>query len=106
MQAIILAGGMGTRLRPLTYTVPKPMLPVAGEPALMHTVRALAQAGFSEVIVTTNYLAETITEGIEALRPPIPVFCIKEEKALGTAGCVKTSSTAWTMSSSSFKATP
>ena len=89
MQAIILAGGMGTRLRPLTYTVPKPMLPIAGEPALMHTVRSLAQAGFKEVIVTTNYLAETVTEGIEKYQPPIPVRCIKEARAMGTAGCIK-----------------
>jgi NDP-sugar pyrophosphorylase family protein len=89
MQAIILAGGMGTRLRPLTYTVPKPMLPVAGRPALMHTVEALALAGFDEVIVTTNYLAEVVGEGIEAAKPPIPVRCIREAKALGTAGCVK-----------------
>ena len=89
MQAIILAGGMGTRLRPLTYTVPKPMLPIAGEPALMHTVRALSQAGFKEVIVTTNYLAESVTEGIEKYQPPIPVRCIKEARAMGTAGCIK-----------------
>ena len=54
MQAIILAGGMGTRLRPLTYTLPKPMLPVAGRPALAHLVEALALAGCREVIVTTN----------------------------------------------------
>jgi NDP-sugar pyrophosphorylase family protein len=89
MQAIILAGGMGTRLRPLTFTVPKPMLPVAQEPALAHTIRALARAGFSEVIVTTNYLAEVVSEGIEAMQPSIKVRCVKEHKTLGTAGCVK-----------------
>ncbi|MDF2439698.1 MAG: mannose-phosphate guanylyltransferase / phosphomannomutase [Abditibacteriota bacterium] len=89
MQAIILAGGMGTRLRPLTYTVPKPMLPVALEPAMAHTVRSLERAGFNEVIVTTNYLAEVVTEGIEEWGPPIPVRCVKEHKALGTAGCIK-----------------
>src|SRR5688572_12626192 len=89
MQAVILAGGMGTRLRPLTYTVPKPMLAVAGKPALAHTVEALTLAGCSEVIVTTNYLAELVADGLRALNSPIKVCCIKEEKPLGTAGCIK-----------------
>lgn len=89
MQAIILAGGMGTRLRPLTYTTPKPMLPVAGRPALAHTVEALAQAGCSEVIITTNYLADVVSDGLKAQNFGIPVRCINESKPLGTAGCVK-----------------
>jgi NDP-sugar pyrophosphorylase family protein len=83
MQAVILAGGMGTRLRPLTYTIPKPMLPVAGKPALVHTIEELAKAGFSEVIVTTNFLAEAITEGLRDLDLPLPVRCIKEDQPLG-----------------------
>jgi NDP-sugar pyrophosphorylase family protein/CheY-like chemotaxis protein len=89
MQAIILAGGMGTRLRPLTYTVPKPMLPIAGRPALARLADMLASAGISEVFVTTNYLAETISDGIKRCELPIPVHCIREEEPLGTAGCVK-----------------
>src|SRR6476661_9115276 len=89
MQAIILAGGMGTRLRPLTYTLPKPMLPVANRPALAHTIEALAQAGCHEVIVTTNYLADIVGEGLRDLKMPFPVHCIKEEQPLGTAGCIK-----------------
>lgn len=89
MQAIILAGGSGTRLRPLTYTTPKPMLPVANRPALSRTVDALARAGFSEVIITTNYLAGRVSEWLETLETPIPVRCIEENTPLGTAGCVK-----------------
>jgi NDP-sugar pyrophosphorylase family protein len=89
MQAVILAGGLGTRLRPLTYTIPKPMLPVANRPALVHTIEALADAGFSEVIITTNYLAETIRATLDTLDLPLPVRCIKEEKPLGTAGCIQ-----------------
>ncbi len=89
MQAIILAGGMGTRLRPLTYTLPKPMLPIAGRPALAHIVDALAQAGCEEVIITTNYLAELIEERLVQMNLPIPVHCVKEDKPLGTAGCIK-----------------
>lgn len=89
MQAIILAGGMGTRLRPLTYTVPKPMLPVGGRPALAHLVESLAQAGCDEVIVTTNYLAELISAKLALMGLPIPVDCVKEDKPLGTAGCIR-----------------
>ena len=89
MQAIILAGGMGTRLRPLTYTLPKPMLPIAGRPALARIVDALVLAGCDEVIITTNYLAELIDENLSQLNLPIPVKCIKEDKPLGTAGCIR-----------------
>jgi NDP-sugar pyrophosphorylase family protein/CheY-like chemotaxis protein len=89
MQAIILAGGMGTRLQPLTYTVPKPMLPVAGRPALSHIVEALAAAGCDEVIVTTNYLAELIGAKLALLNFPIPVRCVAEAMPLGTAGCIR-----------------
>ena len=89
MQAIILAGGMGTRLRPLTYTLPKPMLPIAGRPALARIVDALALAGCDEVIITTNYLSELIDERLSELNLPIPVKCVKEDKPLGTAGCIR-----------------
>lgn len=89
MQAIILAGGMGTRLRPLTYTLPKPILPVAGRPALAHLVESLAESGCREVIITTNYLAEVVEQGLSKLALPIPVSCVKEHKPLGTAGCVR-----------------
>ena len=89
MQAIILAGGFGTRLRPLTYTVPKPLLPVANMPALQNTIERLADAKFSEVIITTNFLADTITDCLGELTLPIPVRCVKEESPLGTAGCIK-----------------
>jgi NDP-sugar pyrophosphorylase family protein len=89
MQAIILAGGMGTRLQPLTHTVPKPMLPVAGRPALTHIVEALAKAGCSEVIITTNYLAELISSRLAQMNLPIPVDCVAEDKPLGTAGCIR-----------------
>lgn len=89
MQAIILAGGMGTRLRPLTYTLPKPMLPIAGRPALVHIVESLAEAQCDEVIITTNYLAELIEDNLSRLNLPIPVRCVKEDKPLGTAGCIK-----------------
>jgi mannose-1-phosphate guanylyltransferase/phosphomannomutase len=89
MQAIILAGGSGTRLRPLTYTTPKPMLPVGGRPALVRIAEALQSAGFSEVLITTNYLAEVIDERLREYSLPLPVRCLREDKPMGTAGCIK-----------------
>lgn len=93
MQAIILAGGMGTRLRPLTYTIPKPMLPIGGKPAIARLADALADAGFDEIFITTNYLADVIERGLREYSAhsnlPIPVHCLREEQPLGTAGCIK-----------------
>jgi mannose-1-phosphate guanylyltransferase / phosphomannomutase len=89
MQAIVLAGGMGTRLRPLTYTRPKPMIAVANQPAIYHLVIAAAKAGFSEVIFTTNYMAEAIQAYCEKTPFEIPVRCVNEERPMGTAGAVK-----------------
>ena len=80
---------MGTRLRPLTYTIPKPMLPIAGRPALALIVEALAKAGCDDVIITTNYLAELIGSKLALMGLPIPVHCEKEDKPLGTAGCIR-----------------
>jgi mannose-1-phosphate guanylyltransferase len=62
VKAVVLAGGKGTRLRPLTYTKPKPLLPLAGEPAIVRLVHKLAREGIDDVIVTTNYFAKLLRE--------------------------------------------
>jgi len=90
MKAVILAGGHGTRLRPLTYTKPKPLLPLVGKPVLQFIIESLAEQGFNDVVVTSNYVRERIMQyfgdgsqfGVELTYP-------KEEKSLGTAGSVK-----------------
>jgi len=89
MQAVVLAGGQGTRLRPLTYTRPKPMIAVANRPAIYHIVMAAARAGFSEVLFTTNYMAGAIQAHCASTVYPIPVRCIHEDRPMGTAGAVK-----------------
>jgi len=58
IQAVILAGGLGVRLRPLTLEVPKPMVPVAGKPYLEHQLRELARQGIRDVVLLTGYLGE------------------------------------------------
>ena len=65
MKGIIIAGGAGTRLRPLTYTRPKPLIPVVNRPFLEYQVALLKRHGIDEIIFATNYMAEKI-EAIEA----------------------------------------
>lgn len=89
---VILAGGYGTRLRPLTYTRPKPMLPLAGKPVLQHIIEALARQGFDELIVTANYLCESIERYFgDGSRFGVELVYRRENTPLGTAGSVKNS---------------
>ena len=62
IQAVILAGGLGTRLRPYTLLLPKPMLPVGPRPILEHIIMWLKKSGMTEVVITTGYLGKTIQE--------------------------------------------
>jgi mannose-1-phosphate guanylyltransferase/phosphomannomutase len=90
LQAVILAGGFGTRLRPLTSTRPKPLIPFANEPFLLHTLRQLAANGFSEVVLSTMYLPEAFDELIPAAgKLGVEVVLSSEESPMGTSGAVK-----------------
>lgn len=90
MQAVILAGGFGTRLRPLTSTRPKPLIPFANEPFLLHMLRQLAAGGFHEVILSTMYLPEAFDEVIPAARKfGVEVTLSAEDTPMGTSGAVK-----------------
>ncbi len=60
MRAVVMAGGEGTRLRPLTTNVPKPLLPVVGAPIMGHLLRLLRRHGVGEAVVTVQYLAGSI----------------------------------------------
>jgi len=62
MKVLILAAGYGTRLRPITNFIPKPMLPIAGKPALEHIIQYLKQQGFEELIIAVSHLADQIQE--------------------------------------------
>lgn len=89
MQALILAGGEGTRLRPLTYTVPKPMLPLANRPHIAYVIDWLARHGVDDVIISCGFLAEGMRTGIAELEPGVRIRYAEEPEARGTAGAIR-----------------
>ena len=90
MKAVILAGGEGTRLRPLTSNQPKPMMPIANRPMMEHIVRLLAQHGFDEIVVTVAFLANQIrTYFGDGAELGVEMRYATEDTPLGTAGSVR-----------------
>ncbi len=89
MQAVIMAGGFGTRLRPLTEELPKPMLPVGDRPLMEHIIEQLRQAGIHKVNVTTHYLEEKIASHFgDGSRFGVDLSYVSEDRPLGTAGAL------------------
>jgi len=91
MKALILVGGFGTRLRPLTLTVPKPLMDFCNLPILCHQIQALAAAGVTEVILAINYQPEVMMKQLEILEKKynIKITCSLEDEPLGTAGPIR-----------------
>ncbi|MCE1248547.1 MAG: NDP-sugar synthase [Firmicutes bacterium] len=90
MKAMILAAGEGTRLYPLTYTLPKPMVPVINRPVMEHIILHLAKHGFDEIIVNLHFLPEHIENYFhDGSRLGVKIIYSHEMKPLGTAGGVK-----------------
>lgn len=89
MQAIILAGGFGTRLSHVVPGVPKPMAPVAGRPFLAWFVDMLIEHGVSEVMLSVHHLKEQIIDFFGDSYQGIPIQYAVEEKALGTGGGIR-----------------
>lgn len=90
MKALILAAGGGTRLRPLTLTCPKPMLPVAGTPLLVHLFRWLRGQGITDVAINLHHLPEAITGYVgDGSRFGVVVTYSREDPILGSAGAAK-----------------
>ncbi len=90
MQAVILVGGKGTRLRPLTMTLPKPMLPLLNRPFIEYVIKLLKNNGFDEIILSTGYLPNTfdcLQDNFSDIG--VKVTCISEAEPLGTCGAVK-----------------
>ena len=84
--AMVLAAGMGKRMRPLTATQPKPMVRVAGKPLLDHTLDRLAAAGIAKAIVNVHYLAEHIEAHVKDRRAPQVIISDEREELLETGG--------------------
>lgn len=90
MKAIILAGGFGTRLQPFTLKCPKPMIPLANKPLLVHTLNLLKHHRFSKVVIAVHYLGEQIQDYFgNGGNLGLPLRYAVEEKPLGTAGSIK-----------------
>ncbi len=89
MKAVILAGGEGTRLRPLTATIPKPFVRVAGKPTIEYMIESLARGGFDDILLTTYYKPEELIQRLAGgTRMGARLFYSVEDDALGTAGGV------------------
>ncbi len=89
MKAVILAGGFGTRLRPLSCTRPKLLFPVGNKPLLDWKLERLAKNGVKEVILAVNYMAEAFSQRYGDSAYGMKLFYSKEEKPLGTGGPIK-----------------
>jgi mannose-1-phosphate guanylyltransferase/mannose-1-phosphate guanylyltransferase/phosphomannomutase len=87
---MVLAAGLGTRLRPITYAMPKPMVPVLNQPVMEHIVRLLARHGFTETIANLHWFPETIEGHFgDGSRWGIELSYSREEALLGTSGGVR-----------------
>ncbi|WP_033070450.1 nucleotidyltransferase family protein [Thalassospira australica] len=87
-QAMVLAAGLGKRMRPITDTMPKPLIPVAGKPMLDHVLDKLAAAGVDKAVVNSHYLGRQITDHV-ATRSAPAIVTSPEEDLLETGGGVK-----------------
>jgi len=90
VKGMILAAGRGTRLRPLTDTCPKPMIPIAGKPLLDYVLRLLANHGFDDLVINLHHLPDVIRDFVGDGSPwNVRVTYSSEPELLGTAGAVR-----------------
>jgi mannose-1-phosphate guanylyltransferase/phosphomannomutase len=89
MKAVIMAGGKGTRLDPLTREIPKPLVSVLNKPVINYTVELLSEYGIREIAVTLQHMPELIIDGLNRDFPATEFYYFIEDTPLGTAGGVK-----------------
>lgn len=89
IDAVLMAGGKGLRLRPLTDKTPKPLLKVGNKPIIDYNIDRLLEYGIDHISVTVNYLKEQIEEHIANTREKSLIQCVREPRFLGTIGSVK-----------------
>eukprot|EP00918_Siedleckia_nematoides_P086415 GHVU01190186.1.p1 GENE.GHVU01190186.1~~GHVU01190186.1.p1 ORF type:complete len:165 (+),score=20.21 GHVU01190186.1:345-839(+) len=92
MKALILVGGYGTRLRPLTLSVPKPLIEFCNKSITEHQIESLVSAGVNHIILAVAYLPDTMNEALTALEQKyqIKISCSIEETPLGTGAATHT----------------
>ena len=88
MKAIILAGGLGTRLQPIISQVPKPMAPIGNKPFLAYLLAYLQKQGITQVILSVHYLAEKIKEYFQSSYKNMSISYVHENEPLGTGGAI------------------
>src|SRR3979490_3416090 len=87
-KAMVLAAGLGVRMRPLTAKMPKPLVRVAGQPLLGHVLDKPGKAGVGEAVVNVHYLPDQIIEHTRARSRPRVIISDERDQALGTGGAV------------------
>jgi N-acetyl-alpha-D-muramate 1-phosphate uridylyltransferase len=87
-KAMVLAAGLGLRMRPLTDTMPKPLVQVAGRPLLDHVLDRLAEAGVNEAVVNVHYLPDQIIDHVATRTAPRVTISDERDEVLGTGGGV------------------
>jgi len=90
VQALVLAGGEGTRLRPLTLTVPKPVMPLAGRPFLTFMLDWLRFHGVDDVVLACGFLADAVESVLGAEHEGMRLRYVVEHASLLTSGCSRT----------------
>src|SRR5438045_7548631 len=85
-KAMVLAAGLGVRMRPLTDNIPKPLVRVAGQPLLDHVLDKLGNAGVTEAVVNVHYLPDQITEHTNRRTPPLLLISDDANQFPATAG--------------------
>lgn len=86
--AMVLAAGLGVRMRPLTEKMPKPLVPVAGKPLLDHVLDRLAEAGVTQAVVNVHYLPDQIIQHVASREQPRVIISDERDAVLGTGGGV------------------
>jgi len=90
MKAVVMAGGAGSRLRPLTIDRPKPLVPIVGQPVIGHILDLLKRHGITDVVITLHFMAESIQDYFgDGSSIGMNIQYSIEETPLGTAGSVK-----------------
>lgn len=95
MKAILLAAGMGTRLRPITNSIPKCLVPINGKPLLQFWLESLMKLGITEVLINTFYLPEQVIDFVECSAFRKNVIFYHEQQLEGTAGTLKKTLDFW-----------